>query len=193
MKTHLLGNVGKGSRQFHQGQARILFGRFLLAHRGMTTRASTLFGFGAWLGGSQRAPFPGILLGSMIGIGVGPLRLGGTGQFFPPLQGSFLPLFRRFLVDELHNVGVGGRNGRGRGSRSVGFGLDLVRPSHPFLTFSWGYFYAYHAGVGRESNYSYLAGHPFHRTKTWRPLRFKTFSTRNNESSETATFCTSGS
>ena len=40
---------------------------------------------------------------------------------------------------------------------------------------------------------SYLDGHPFHRSKTFRPFRFKTFSTRNNEFSDTCTFCTSGS
>ena len=43
MKTHLLGNVGKGPGQFHQGHAGFGFGRFLLAHGRMTTGASALF------------------------------------------------------------------------------------------------------------------------------------------------------
>ena len=44
MKTHLQRNVGKGSSQFHQGQALFLFGRFLLSHGRMTTGALFLLG-----------------------------------------------------------------------------------------------------------------------------------------------------
>ena len=43
MKTHLLGNVGKGPGQFHQGHAGHMFGEFLLAHGWMTSGESALF------------------------------------------------------------------------------------------------------------------------------------------------------
>ena len=43
MKTHLLGNVGKGPGQFHQGHAGLGFGGFLLAQGWMTAGASALF------------------------------------------------------------------------------------------------------------------------------------------------------
>ena len=43
MKTHLLRNVGKGLRQFHQGQAGLLLAGFLLSQGRMTTGASALF------------------------------------------------------------------------------------------------------------------------------------------------------
>ena len=102
-------------------------------------------------------------------------------------------LFRGFLVDELHDPRIVCRGWRVAGLRSAGFGLDLVQPPHPFF---YGAFFVFLflpclgcAGI----QLSYLAGHPFHRTNTWLPLRFKTFSTRNNESSDTCTFCTSGS
>jgi len=172
MKTHLLRNVGKGPRQFHQGQTGLSLGGFLLLHRGVTTSTSRLFLFP---GGAQGSPFPSILFCLMKGIGVCPLLLGGTGQHFPPLQFSVFLLLGGFLSDELHDTCIIHLGWRVTGPRSTGFGLDLVQPRYPFFT-------------GR-----YLDGHPFHRTSTLRPLRFKTFSTRNNESSETFTFCTSGS
>ena len=48
MKTHLLGNVGKGPGQFHQGHAGLLFRGFLLAHGWMTTGTSALLFFLGW-------------------------------------------------------------------------------------------------------------------------------------------------
>ena len=119
MKTHLLGNVGKGPCKFHRGHASFGFGRFLLAHGWMTTGASALFG--RFLErGTQGTPFLGILFGSMVGIGVRPLLLGGAGQLFPPLQGSGLPLLGRFLLDEFQNVRVTGGWWGVTGPRSAG-------------------------------------------------------------------------
>ena len=47
MKAHLLRNVGKGPRQFHQGRAGFLLAGCLLSHGWMTTGASALFLFGS--------------------------------------------------------------------------------------------------------------------------------------------------
>ena len=127
MKTHLLGNVGKGPRQFHQGQAGLWFPGFLLSHGRMTTGASALFLLGRrvrteglWTQGDPSHPF----------------------DFGPSL-------FRGFLVDELHDPCVIQRGWRVTGPRSAG--LDLVQPRDPFFTGR--YFYSYHAWVGLESNY----------------------------------------
>ena len=47
MKAHLLRNVGKGPRKFHQGRAGFLLAECLLSHGWMTTGASALFLFGS--------------------------------------------------------------------------------------------------------------------------------------------------
>ena len=47
MKAHLLRNVGKGPRKFHQGRAGFLLAGCLLSHGWMTTGASALFLFGS--------------------------------------------------------------------------------------------------------------------------------------------------
>ena len=128
MKTHLLGNVGKGPGQFHQRHAGLGFGGFLLAHGGMTAGASALF----FLGWRPQGPsFLGILFGSMIGIGVRPLLFGRTGQLFPP--GLLLPLFGRFLLDEFQNlcIAAGWRGVTGPGSTRVR--LDLIEKPDPFF------------------------------------------------------------
>ena len=134
MKTHLLGNVGKGPRQFHQGQAGLWFPGFLLSRGRMTTGASALFLLGRcvrteglWTHGDPSHP----------------VDLGSS-------------LFRGFLVDELHDSRVIQRGWRVTGPRSVGFGLDLVQPRDPFFTrrfFTGTYFYSYNACSGLESNY----------------------------------------
>ena len=111
MKTHLLGNVGKGPCQFHQGHAGFGFGRFLLAHGRMTTGASALF-----------------LLGRCVRT-EGLLTRGDPRH--PTDFGS--SLFRGFLVDELHDPLVIQRGWRVIGLQSAGFGLDLVQPRDPFL------------------------------------------------------------
>ena len=129
MKTHLLGNVGKGPGQFHQGHASLGFGGFLLAHRWMTTGTSALLFFLGW--GPQGASFLGILFGSMVGIGVRPLLLGRTGQLVPPRLG--LPLFGCFLLNEFQYVGVAGGRGGVTGSRSTGIRLHLIEK--PYLLF----------------------------------------------------------
>ena len=120
MKTHLLGNVGKDPRQFQQDQACFLFfgGCLLLAHGRMTRGASTLFLFPG-----QGSPLTGILFRLMIGIGVRPLFLGGTRQFFPPFQLSVLSLVGGFPMNVFHNLGVCG--GRGRVTLP---GVDGLRP-----------------------------------------------------------------
>ena len=87
----------------------------------------------------------------MVGIGVRPLLLGGAGQLFPPLQGSGLPLFGRFLLDEFHNVRVTGGWWCLTCPQSAGIRLDLIQKPHPLFSFSRRYFDAYH--VARESNY----------------------------------------
>ena len=132
MKAHLMGNVGEGPGQFQQGQAGLGFGRFLLAHGGMTTRAAS-FGF-FLLGWRPQGPMLlGILFGAMIGIGTSPLLFGGTGQLFPPRL--FLPLFRRFLLDELHHVGItSGRRGV-TGPRTTGIRLHLIQKPDPVFFF----------------------------------------------------------
>ena len=169
MKTHLLRNVGKGPCQFHQGQAGFLFSGFLLSHGRMTTGASALF-----------------LLGRHVRT-EGLLTKGDPRH--PVVFGS--SLFRGFLVDELHDPRFIQLVWRVTGPRSVGFGLDLVQPRDSFFYGALFLFVPCPGSAGIQL--SYLAGHPFHRTNTLRPLRFKTFSTRNNESSDTCTFCTSGS
>ena len=164
MKTHLLRNVGKGPCQFHQGQAGFLFGGFLLAHGRMTTGASVLF-----------------LLGRRVRT-EGLLTKGGP-RHPVDFRSS---LFRGFLVDELHDPRVIQRGWQVTGPRSAGLGLDLVQPPDPFFTRRFLFFYSYHAWVALESNYrTWLA------TLSTGPKRC--FSTRDNESSDTCTFCTSGS
>ena len=167
MKTHLLGNVGKGPRQFHQGQAGLWFPGFLLSHGRMTTGASALFLLG------RRVRTEGLWT-----------------QGDPSHLVDFGPsLFRGFLADELHDPCVIQRGWRVTGPRSAG--LDVVQPRDPFF---YGALFLFVPCLGWAGiQLSYLAGHPFHRTSTLRPLRFKTFSTRNNESSDTYTFCTSSS
>ena len=109
MKTQLLGNVGKGPRQFHQGQAGLWFPGFLLSHGRMTTGASALF---------------------LLGRRVRTEGLWTQGDPSHPVD--FGPsLFRGFLVDELHDPCVIQRGWRVTGPRSAG--LDLVQPRDPFL------------------------------------------------------------
>ena len=112
MKTHLLRNVGKGPCQFHQGQARFLFGGFLLAHGRMTTGAVALF-----------------LLGRRVRMG-GLLTKGDPHR--PVDFGS--SSFRGFLVNELCDPRIIQRGWRVTGPRTAGFGMDLVKPPHPFDT-----------------------------------------------------------
>ena len=169
MKTHLLGNVGKSPCQFHQGQAGFLFDGFLLAHGWMTTGASALFPLG------RRVRAEGLLTK---GDPRHPV------DFCSSLVGGF-------LVDELHDTRIVCRGWRVTGPRSVCFGLDLVQPRDPFF---YGALLLFDSMPGLRWNPTIVLGWPpFHRTNTLRPLRFKTFSTRNNESSDTCTFCTSGS
>ena len=89
MKTHLLGNVGKGPCQFHQGHAGFGFGRFLLAHGRMTTGASALFLLG------RRVRTEGLLTKGdpRHPVDVGSSLVGG------------------FLLDEFQNVRVTGGGG----------------------------------------------------------------------------------
>ena len=104
-------------------------------------RVVVVFFFFGW--GTQGTPFLGLFLRSMISIGVGPLLLGGTGQLFPPLQGSAgLLLLCRFLVDEIHNVRVTGGRWGVTSPRLTGFGLNFIQKPHPFFTGR--FFYAYH-------------------------------------------------
>ena len=150
------------------GKAR---GGFLLAHGRMTTGASALFFLG------RRVRTEGLLTKDDPRHPV---------DVFSSLVGGF-------LVDELHDTRLVGRGWRVTEPRWAGFGLDLVQPRDPFFTGSF-FLFLFVPCLGCAGiQLSYLAGHPFHRTNTWRPLRFKTFSTRNNESSDTCTFCTSGS
>ena len=58
-----------------------------------------------------------------------------------------------FLVDELHDTRLVGRGWRVTGTRSAGFGLDLVQPRDPFFTGSFFNSYSYHAWVALQSNY----------------------------------------
>ena len=149
MKTHLLGNVGKGPRQFQQGQAGFLFSGgclLLLSHGRMTRGASTLF-----LLPGQSSPLTGILFCPMIGIGVRPLFFGGTRQFFPPLQFSVLSLVGSFPMNVFQNLGVCGGRGRVPLSGSTGFGLYFVQPGDFFLTGRF-LFDAHHVWVERGSN-----------------------------------------
>ena len=81
MKAHLVGNVGIGPCQFHQGKAGFLFGGFLLAHGRMTTGASALF-----------------LLGRRVRT-EGLLTKGHPVDFRSSLFGGF-------LVDELHDTRI---------------------------------------------------------------------------------------
>ena len=129
-RKHLVGNVGKGPRQFHQGQAGFfLFGGFLLSHGRMTRGASTLL----FLLLDQSTPFTCIIVRPMIGIGVRPLFFGGTSQFFPALQFSVVSLFGGFLVNEFQDVGFRNRWGAVTLPRLTGLGLYFVQPSYLFL------------------------------------------------------------
>ena len=174
MKTHLQHNVGKGPCQFHQGQARFLFGGFLLSHERMTTGPLAFFHLGS------RVRTEGLLT---------------KGETRNPVDFSS-SLFRGFLVDELHDTGFIQLEWRVTGPR-VGW---LRRGSGPttlpvfYVALFYRALFLFVPCLGCTGiQLSYLDGHPFHRTNTLRPLRFKTFSTRNNESSDTCTFCTSGS
>ena len=130
MKTYLLRNVGKGPRQFHQGQAGFLFAGFLLSHGQMTTGKSAM-----------------ILLGSRVRT-EGVLTKGDPSH--PVVFSS--SLFRGFLVDELHDTRFIQLGWRVTGPLSVGFGLDLVQPPHPFFTGRF-LLYSHHVWVALESNY----------------------------------------
>ena len=131
MKTNLLGNVGKGPCQFHQGQAGFWLGGFLLAHGRMTTGASALFLLG------RRVRTEGLLTR---GEPRHPVDFGSS-------------LVGGFLMDELHDTRLVCRGWRVTGPRSAGFGLDLVQPRDPFFTGRFVYSYSYHAWVALESNY----------------------------------------
>ena len=151
MKTHLLGNVRKGPCQFHQGPAGLLFGGFLFSHGRMTTGTSALFLLGT------RVRTEGLLTK---GDPSHPVDLSSS-------------LFRGFLVDELQDTRFIQLGWRVTGPQSAGFGLDLVQPPHPFLRAFFVFFAPCLACAGIQI--SYLDSHPFHRTNTLRPLRFKTF------------------
>ena len=129
MKTHLLGNVGKGPGQFHQGHAGLLFGGFLPAHGWMTTGASALFLLG------RRVRKEGLLTKGdpRHPVDVGSSLVGG------------------FLLDEFQNVRVTGGGWGVTGPRSAGIRQDLIQKPHPLFSFSRRYFDADH--IARESNY----------------------------------------
>ena len=129
MKTHLLGNVGKGPCQFHQGHAGLLFGGFLLAYGRMTTGASALFLLG------RRVRTEGLLTKGdpRHPVDVGSSLVGG------------------FLLDEFQNVRVAGGGWGVTGPGSAGICQYLIQKPHPLFSFSRRYFHAYH--VVRESNY----------------------------------------
>ena len=130
MKTHLLGNVGKGPCQFHKGQAGFLFGGFVLAHGRMTTGASALLLLG------RRLRTEGLLTK---GDPRHPV------DFRSSLVGGF-------LEDELHDTRIVCRGWRVIGPRSASFGLDLVQPRDPFFTGRF-FYYSHHAWVALESNF----------------------------------------
>ena len=130
MKTHLLRNVGKGPRQFHQGQAGFLLGGFLLSHERMMTTALALF-----------------LLGRCVRT-EGLLTKGDPSH---PVDSSS-SLFCGFLVDELQETRFIQLGWRVSGPRSAGFGLDLVQPPYPFFMGRF-LFSSHHVWVALESNY----------------------------------------
>ena len=130
MKTHLLRNVGKGPRQFHQGQSGFFLAGFLLSHGRMTTGASALF-----------------LLGS--GVRTEGLLTKGDNSHPVDLSSS---LSRGFFVDERHDIRFIQLGWSVTGPRSAGFGLDLVQQPHPFFTGHF-LFSLQNALVGLESNY----------------------------------------
>ena len=103
--------LGKGPCQFHQGQAGFLFGVFRLPHGRMTTGASALFLLG------RRVRTEGLLTK-------------GDPRHPVDFRSS---LFGGFLVDELLDTRIVCRGWRVTGSRSAGFGLDLVQPRDPFF------------------------------------------------------------
>ena len=111
MKTQLLRNVRKGSCQFHQGQARFLFGGFLLSHGRITTGTSALF---------------------LLGRRVRTEDLLTKGDPRHPFDFR-LSLFCGFLVDELHDPRFIQRGWRVTSPRSAGLLLDLVQPRDLFL------------------------------------------------------------
>ena len=129
MKTHLLGNVGKGPCQFHQGHAGFGFGRFPLAHGWMTTGASALF-----------------LLGRL--VRTEGLLTKGDPRHHVDVGSS---LVGGFLEDEFQNVRVMGGWWGVTGPGSAGIRLDLIQKPHPIFSFLRRYFDAYQ--VARESNY----------------------------------------
>ena len=112
MKTHLLSNVGKGPRQFHQGKAGCLFARFLLSHGWMTIPASALFLFGS------RVRTEGLLTKCDPSH---PVDFGSS-------------LFRCFLVNDLRDLCLIHVGWTVTSTWSAGFGLYLVQPPHPFFT-----------------------------------------------------------
>ena len=135
MKTHLLGNVGKGPCQFHQGQAGFLFDGFLLAHGGMTTGASALFLLG------RRVRTEGLLTK-------------GNPRHPVDFRSS---LVGGFLVDELHDTRILCRGWRVTGPRSVCFGLDLVQPRDPFF---YGALFLFDSMPGLRWNPTIVLGWP---------------------------------
>ena len=163
MKTHLLGNVGKGRCQVQQVRQVLVW------------RVSSC----AWADDDWRVGI--VFFGP-------PYKNGGLLTKDDPRHPVDVcsSVVGGFLVDELHDTRLVGRGWRVTGPRSAGFGLDLVQPRDLFF---YGALFLFVPCLGCAGiQLSYLAGHPFHRTNTWRPLRFKTFSTRNNESSDTCTF-----
>ena len=81
------------------------------------------------------------------------LRLDGRHWRTPIAAWWGLPLFGRFLVDEVHYVRVTGGWWGVTGPRSAGIRLDLIQKPRPLFSFSRRYFDAYHVWVARESNY----------------------------------------
>ena len=127
MKTHLLRNVGKGPRQFHQGRAGFLLAGCLLSHGWMGTGASAFFLFGS------RVRAEGLLTK---GDPSHPVDFGSS-------------LFSGFFVDELYDTRFIQLGWSVTCTRSAAFGLYLVQPLHPFFT---GVF-LFSSRHGLESNY----------------------------------------
>ena len=125
MKTHLLRNVGKGPRQFHQGQTGLLFAGVFLLHGRMTTRASALFLFGS------RVRTDGLLTK-------------GDPNHPVDVRSS---LFSGFLVNELHDLCLIRVGWTITCLRSAGLRLDLVQKPYPFFTGRF-LFYSHYIWVG---------------------------------------------